>query len=174
MNDQTVRGVVYVMTNESMPGLVKIGMTTRGSIRRAEELYQTGVPTPFKVAAEFRSVNCRELEAMVHEALIEHRVSNSREFFRISLEDACECIFHFEDHQFYTWLEFMRPGHTITPDDHLFDPGDLARISHFCGVDELTCMRAMHELMPEDLEPAIERLRQRVGNPDLGKIAQVH
>lgn len=174
MNDQTVRGVVYVMTNESMPGLVKIGMTTRGSIRRAEELYQTGVPTPFKVAAEFRSVDCRKLEAMVHEALIEHRVSNSREFFRISLEAACECIFQAEDDQFFTWLDFMRPGHTITPDEFLVDPGPLAKLAHFSGIDVNTCVCALHELEPEEIAAALERVRARRGNPNLGKIEQVH
>ena len=39
------RGIVYVLTNSAMPGLVKIGMTTRDSIdAMMKELYSTGVP----------------------------------------------------------------------------------------------------------------------------------
>lgn len=42
------KGIVYVLTNSAMPGLVKIGMTTRESIdTRMKELYSTGVPVPF-------------------------------------------------------------------------------------------------------------------------------
>lgn len=41
-------GVVYVLTNPIMPGIVKIGMTTRSNVNaRMQELYGTGVPLPF-------------------------------------------------------------------------------------------------------------------------------
>ena len=43
------KGIVYVLTNSVMPGLVKIGMTTRLDIdTRMKELYSTGVPVPFE------------------------------------------------------------------------------------------------------------------------------
>ena len=32
MANQDNKGIVYVLTNSAMPGLVKIGMTTRGDI----------------------------------------------------------------------------------------------------------------------------------------------
>ncbi len=42
-------GIVYLLTNPVMPGLVKIGMTTQEDIeRRMRELYTTGVPVPFE------------------------------------------------------------------------------------------------------------------------------
>ena len=41
-------GIVYLLTNPVMPGLVKIGMTTQEDIdKRMKELYTTGVPVPF-------------------------------------------------------------------------------------------------------------------------------
>lgn len=155
MNDQTVRGVVYVMTNESMPGLVKIGMTTRGSIRRAEELYQTGVPTPFKVAAEFRSVDCRKLEATVHSALIECRVSTSREFFKISFEDACDCIRDLEGEQLSELLNWVRPHEVLVPFEAMVDPGDMMRLADGLGVSVDVLSMVMSDLTVEELAEAV-------------------
>lgn len=38
-------GIVYVLTNPAMPGLVKIGMTNRDSVdARLKELFNTSVP----------------------------------------------------------------------------------------------------------------------------------
>jgi hypothetical protein len=37
--------IVYVLTNEAMPGLVKIGRTTGDLASRIRGLYQTGVPS---------------------------------------------------------------------------------------------------------------------------------
>ena len=41
-------GCVYILKNEAMPGLIKIGYTTRTAEKRADELYEgiTGVPRP--------------------------------------------------------------------------------------------------------------------------------
>lgn len=42
------RQIVYVLTNSAMPGLVKIGKTTRNDLSsRMSELFSTGVPVPF-------------------------------------------------------------------------------------------------------------------------------
>ena len=42
-------GIVYVLTNPAMNGLVKIGKTSRESVdHRLNELYSTGVPVPFE------------------------------------------------------------------------------------------------------------------------------
>lgn len=40
-------GSVFVLTNSSMPGLVKIGETTNAANQRMAELHSIGGPTPF-------------------------------------------------------------------------------------------------------------------------------
>lgn len=43
------QGIVYILSNEAMPGLLKIGLTTRKDLSaRLRELYTTGVPVPFR------------------------------------------------------------------------------------------------------------------------------
>lgn len=43
-----MKGLVYLLTNPAMPGIVKIGLTTRGDMnQRLQELFTTGVPVPF-------------------------------------------------------------------------------------------------------------------------------
>ena len=45
------KGIVYVLTNAAMPGLVKIGKTAQKDLnKRLEQLYGTGVPVPFDCA----------------------------------------------------------------------------------------------------------------------------
>ena len=42
-------GYVYILSNEAMSGLYKIGVTSREDLdRRMKELFTTGVPFPFK------------------------------------------------------------------------------------------------------------------------------
>jgi len=41
-------GIVYVLTNPAMPGMVKIGKTGRDVEIRLSDLYTTGVPLPFE------------------------------------------------------------------------------------------------------------------------------
>ncbi|MFR9525811.1 MAG: GIY-YIG nuclease family protein [Rikenellaceae bacterium] len=79
-------GIVYVLTNSAMPGLVKIGMTTRNDIdQRMRELYSTGVPVPFECvyACEVPTCDCAKIESALHKAFDPHRVNKNREFFAI-------------------------------------------------------------------------------------------
>ena len=78
-------GYIYVLSNDDMPGLLKIGMTERSPEERAKQLFTTGVPSPFKVQ---RAVKVREplkKEKKIHEILSEHRLPG-REFFRVELK----------------------------------------------------------------------------------------
>ena len=84
--------VVYVLTNESIPGQVKIGFTKNLAEDRASQLFQTGVPTAFKVAYEFVCVDGMGLEQQVHKALDEYRVNNNREFFYVTVGKAIDTI----------------------------------------------------------------------------------
>ena len=48
-------GIIYVLTNPAMNGLVKIGKTSRTSVdQRLQELYSTGVPVPFDAFLQVR------------------------------------------------------------------------------------------------------------------------
>ena len=86
-------GILYVLTNVSIPGLLKIGYTERDLDSRVEELSSsTGVPTPFVVAAKFEVENPEEVEKRIHDKLRHCRENSGREFFRISLEDAISII----------------------------------------------------------------------------------
>lgn len=64
-------GIVYLLTNPVMPGLVKIGMTTQEDIdKRMKELYTTGVPVPFecKFACKVKKSDCLKIEKALHKA----------------------------------------------------------------------------------------------------------
>lgn len=81
-------GYVYILTNPSLDGMIKVGRTFRDSRSRARELFTTGLPTPFQVAFEIFSDNHEKLEADFHQELIDFRISNNREFFRYPLDKA--------------------------------------------------------------------------------------
>lgn len=69
-------GYVYILQNDSMPGLLKIGKTARNSRERAKELSKsTGVPTPFRVVFDLSSDRYEILEREVHSKLARYRNS---------------------------------------------------------------------------------------------------
>lgn len=85
-----MRGYVYVLTNEAMPGLVKVGRSKHAAGVRAKQIYagDTGVPLPFDVYFECLFDDCIEGEALVHEALQDARLNPDREFFKTDAEVA--------------------------------------------------------------------------------------
>lgn len=85
-------GWLYLLTNPAMPGLVKIGMTTRSPEERAQELASTGVPMPFHVAAAWAVDDVRAAERDAHAALARYRVNDAREWFRLSVPEAMRAL----------------------------------------------------------------------------------
>lgn len=84
-------GWVYVLVNPAMPGLVKIGMTSRTPRERARELSRaTGVPEPFAVAHAVAVSDRVAVEDSLHRDLTRSglRVNGRREFFRLRVEEA--------------------------------------------------------------------------------------
>lgn len=78
---------VYILINEGMPGLCKIGYTTRNDVKeRAKELYTTGVPYPFQIYYACQVQNCKNIEKTLHKLFDEFRVNHNREFFKIDPE----------------------------------------------------------------------------------------
>ncbi|EMD5788153.1 GIY-YIG nuclease family protein [Proteus mirabilis] len=86
-----VEGWVYILSNEYMPGIYKVGMTTISPENRAKELSSaTGVPDKFKVEASFYSEFPSNDESTVHDYLDKYRINESREFFKCDLEEIIE------------------------------------------------------------------------------------
>lgn len=82
-------GYVYILSNPSIPGLLKIGFTLQDVDQRAKELASaSGVPSAFSV--EYWHITdqpeCKELQ--IHEALSKFRTSPNREFFKVSVDQA--------------------------------------------------------------------------------------
>ena len=80
---------VYVLTNESMPGLCKIGFTKNMPDKRAKQINAaTGVAQDFTVEYAFPCYNGHVLEQEVHGYLNSYRVNKNREFFRVTVDEA--------------------------------------------------------------------------------------
>lgn len=75
---------IYLLTNESMPNVVKVGYTDRTVEDRAIELHTTGVPTPFVIFAYWQvpENKVQNIEVDLHGALSGYRIANNREFFK--------------------------------------------------------------------------------------------
>lgn len=84
---------VYVLSNASMPGCLKIGYTTLNPEKRAKQLSSsTGVATPFIVEYSFRCFDAELLEGELHKFFSSYRINNNREFFRLSLDEVKKAI----------------------------------------------------------------------------------
>lgn len=82
-------GFVYLLSNPSMPNIVKIGSTERTIKERISELSSvTSLPTPFVVEYYLIVEDPMMFEKSLHEEFKEYRVNEKREFFQISVEEA--------------------------------------------------------------------------------------
>ena len=79
---------VYILTNEAMPGIIKIGWTDNDVEQRMKELDKTGTPLPFTCFYAKRVDDPRFVESKLHEAFDEFRIRENREFFRMSADQA--------------------------------------------------------------------------------------
>lgn len=75
--------IVYILTNEAMPGLIKIGLTNSTLEQRMLSLDTTSVPLSFECYYAARVSDSAKIERALHVGLGDHRVRNNREFFRI-------------------------------------------------------------------------------------------
>lgn len=83
-----VAGEVYVLSNSSMKGLLKVGCTQDTALKRAAELSAvTGVPTRFHVEWSLAITgDPRAVEQRAHALLVSQRAG--KEFFKVSLDEA--------------------------------------------------------------------------------------
>tara|TARA_B000000557_G_C20533492_1_gene341644 strand:- start:21 stop:614 length:594 start_codon:yes stop_codon:yes gene_type:complete len=79
---------VYILTNEAMPGIIKIGWTDKNVEERMKELDKTSTPVPFTCYFAKRVEDPTFVESKLHEAFDEFRIRDNREFFRMSPDQA--------------------------------------------------------------------------------------
>lgn len=85
--DKDAGGIVYILTNEAMPGYIKIGKTTTSVEQRVLELSRsTSVPLPFECCYAVRVANVHQVEKAFHDAFGDHRKNPKREFFILAPE----------------------------------------------------------------------------------------
>lgn len=85
--------IIYVLSNPSMPGIVKIGKTTQKGVKdRMRQLYSTGVPVPFKCEYACTVKDCDDVEKRLHNGLQKYRLHEGREFFEIEAEDVIQLL----------------------------------------------------------------------------------
>jgi hypothetical protein len=84
---------VYILESISIPEMVKIGYTKNDPIERANQLSKsTGVPTPFNVVYSYSCFNGERIEKAAHKHFRKQRVSNQREFFYVTVDEAIKVI----------------------------------------------------------------------------------
>lgn len=85
-------GYIYIMSSASIPYL-KIGQTTDDPVVRAKQLSaSTSAATPFHVAYARKVPDANLAERAIHVALAQYRVSDNREFFKVSLYEAARTL----------------------------------------------------------------------------------
>ena len=123
-------GWVYVVVNATIPGMAKVGRTTRTPEERVAELSgATGVATPFVLVFQQAFVDCVAAERGIH-AILDRcgmRVAPNREFFRGPITDIILLILQYaiETGDGAT-APLQQSGHELLEqgDRHLFGEGD--------------------------------------------------
>ena len=85
-------GYLYCFSNESMPGILKVGMTERTPEIRLNEANSSDTwrpPTPYKIEFSKKVLNPKQKETTLHSLLSQYteRINPKREFFRVSSEE---------------------------------------------------------------------------------------
>ncbi|MEX0597251.1 MAG: GIY-YIG nuclease family protein [Candidatus Paceibacterota bacterium] len=86
-----MKKIVYILTNEAMPNIVKIGKTNDIN-RRMQDLYSSGVPVPFECFHASVVSDDIDVERRIHRAFAKYRVNKNREFFEIEPENILEIL----------------------------------------------------------------------------------
>ena len=72
---------VYILTNECMPDIVKIGFSETSLVRRIREMDKTEIPLPLECYYAVEVPDARALEKKIHQGLDDCRVRRGREIF---------------------------------------------------------------------------------------------
>jgi len=77
------KGIVYILINQAMPGIIKIGRTEKSIEERMKGLDATPTPLPFECYSAKQVPNAKFTESKMHEAFDASRIRSNREFFRM-------------------------------------------------------------------------------------------
>lgn len=78
--------IIYILTNEAMPGYVKIGRTSDLKERLRSLSRPSGVPLPFEVYYASEVEDSQKDELWLHSIFSDRRVRDEREFFKVDPE----------------------------------------------------------------------------------------
>ena len=140
-------GYIYCFSNESMPGILKIGMTERTPEERLKEANNPDTwrpPTLYKIEIAKKVTNPLEKEKAIHNILdkFKVRINPKREFFRITIEDI-KMFFNLMDGEI--WDEKVKPGVISIPppviEESLLSGGTLNALA--IAVGKISC-RSTH------------------------------
>lgn len=109
-------GYLYCFSNESMPGILKVGYTNRTPEERLNDANSSNTwkpPTPYKIEFAKKALNAKQKETILHKLLSQYteRVNPKREFFRVSPEEVMT-FFDLIDGEL--WVEEYEIQPTIT------------------------------------------------------------
>lgn len=87
-SESKVPEIVYLLTNPTMPDLVKIGRTKDLEERLRQLSTHSGVPVPFECFYACEVADSVKVEKALHDAFGDHRINSRREFFRLNPDRA--------------------------------------------------------------------------------------
>jgi len=107
MNEKN--GYVYCFSNESMPGILKVGMTERKPEDRLRDSNRSNTwtpPTPYKIEMAKQVYYPKQKEQSIHKLLDIYgkRINPKREFFKSSVEEI-KAVFDIIDGEYYSAKE---------------------------------------------------------------------
>ena len=131
--------IVYIFINQSMPDMVKIGITDNVERRIKELSGSSGVPLPFECYYAVKvSEDAKKLEKKIHEGFDKQRVRREREFFYTSPENAKSIL---------ELLEIMG-GENVTPKDDIVESQEEKQ-----ALDEARKLRTRFNFSMLDIKP---------------------
>lgn len=90
-HSKLIEGFIYLLSNDLMPGVYKIGFTAGNPDKRAREIsIQYGLPMPFEVVEYWRTHDPYIVEQRIHQALAVY--GKAGEFFELDIAEAIEII----------------------------------------------------------------------------------
>lgn len=157
-----MKGYVYVLINEAMPGLVKIGRSQTAAAGRARTMYRgdTGVPLPFDIYFECMFDDCVSGEQSIHEELDCFRINPKREFFRMNPEDAAVAVLRVRAYDAQCTVQLI---------DMTVDEPTIHTFANDLQEHPFNIVMAIEFMKAEELRPGMDRWierRERGRKPD--------